>query len=121
MLALVTCDVNDMEAKGKDTQYMYEKANYPQMRRSLDINWEQYLSTGLTAEEKWRKFADKLKVVIDKCVPKRRHNSRQRMRKRTNHNLPLSRHLWTKIKRKQRLWKRLTELRRENREGQEQE
>ena len=117
----ITCDVNDLEAKGKDTQYTFEKANYHQMKRSLDLNWEQYLSANLSTEEKWRKFASKLKEIIDKCVPKRRYNARQRMRKRTNRNLPMSRHLWTKIKRKQRLWRRLTELKRENREGQEQE
>ena len=37
------------------------------------------------------------------------------MRKRTNNNLPMTRRLWTKIKRKQRLWARLTELKKTDR------
>lgn len=109
---LVTCDIQDMAAKGRDMYYMYEKANYHCMRRSLDIDWDIYLSADLTTEQKWRKFINKMMEIIDEWVPKRKFIGKQSMRKRTNVNLPMSGHLWTKIKKKQRLWRRLTELRR---------
>lgn len=106
----VKCDLQDMEERSKDMYYMYEKADYHRMKRSLDIDWDQYLPAHLPTEQKWRKFITKLREVIDDCVPKRKFRGRQIMRKRTNNNLPMSRRLWAKIKRKQRLWARLTEL-----------
>lgn len=106
----IMCDLQDMEVKVKDMYYMYEKADYNRMKRSLDIDWEHYLPAYLSTDQKWRKFVVKLKEVIDDCVPKRKFIGRQNMRKRTNYNLPMSRKLWTKIKRKQRLWAKLSEL-----------
>ncbi|KAK4311280.1 hypothetical protein Pmani_001785 [Petrolisthes manimaculis] len=104
-------DVKELEEKSKREIYLYEKADYPKMRRLLDVDLEQIMSQSLSTDEKWKVLRDKLSSIIEECVPKRIMDRRKK-RKRTNEDLPMNRKLWTKIKRKQRLWERAKELRR---------
>lgn len=62
-----------------------------------------------------------MKEIADDCIPKGKVTGTQSPCKRTNENLPMLRSLWIKIKRKQILWRRLVELRRNAGVGHERE
>lgn len=104
------CDMEETLAQEKKTIYLYEKANYELLRRELEIDWKEYLSDASNIEEMWSKFKSKLHVAIEKSVPTRRTGNFKQYRKRTNENLPMNKILWSKIKRKQRLWMRMKSL-----------
>ena len=89
--------------------YLYEKADYDLMRQKLNINWKEYLGEG-DVEDKWRKFLTKLEEIIKECVPVKVFKDKTKMRRRTNKDLPINRKLWTKIRRKKRLWARLKRM-----------
>lgn len=79
------------------------------MKEKLDVDCDRYLSD-MTTDQKWTKFAVKLKPIMVECVPKRKAKHILNMGKGTNNNIPMSRKLWRKIKRKQRLCMRLKRL-----------
>ncbi|KAK4298600.1 hypothetical protein Pmani_029051 [Petrolisthes manimaculis] len=76
------------------------------MKRRLNIDWKQYLGQELDANKKWIKFKKKFQEAIEECVPKRQAGM-SRTRTSRNMNLPMNRRLWSKVKKKQRLWERL--------------
>lgn len=55
-----------------------------------------------------------IKNILDECVPKKVLKERRNQRN-INMNLPMNRKLWSKIKRKQRLWGRLKTMKEGNR------
>ena len=73
----VICDLQDMEETVKDMYYMYEKADYHCMKKSLNIDWNRYLPACLSTDQKWKKFTSKFKEVIVDCIPKRKFIGRQ--------------------------------------------
>ena len=104
-----TCDIGIEERTHRKTVYIYEKADYELMRQKLSINWKEYLGEG-SIEDKWKRFLKKLNEIIKECVPIKVIDKKTNARKRTNKELPINRKLWTKIKRKKRLWARLRVL-----------
>ena len=109
---IISVDIQELEHNSTRHIYMYEKADYQQMKRRLDVDWTQYLPQDLNTEQKWRKFISKLQEVVEECIPKVQVNARE-IRKR-NVNLLINRMLWAKINRKQRLWERLKTARKVN-------
>ena len=88
----VTCDVQQLIDNSKRQVYMYEKADYNLMKQRLKIDWAQYLTQDLNTENKWKKFIDKLNIVIEECVPvKAAKVGMNKCRKRLNENLPMNR------------------------------
>ena len=104
-----TCDIGIEEKPQRKTVYLFEKADYELMRQKLNINWKEYLGEG-SIEEKWRRFLRKINEIIKECVPIKVINEKTKTKKRTNKELPINRKLWTKIKRKKRLWARIKVL-----------
>lgn len=110
-------DVQELEDKRKRMVYMYEKADYELLKRKLlEINWSDFLGPELNTEQKWKKFIRKLQECIDECVPKI-YIGTKALRKRTNENLPMSRKLWTKLRRKKRLWEQVKKKRENGTDG----
>ena len=105
------CQLQELEARSKRKVEIYEKADYQLMKTRLNIDWTHYLSPDLDAERKWVKFSNKMREVIEDCVPMKMSS---RKRKRTNEHLPMNKKLWTKVKRKQRLWEKLKKMKEEN-------
>ncbi|KAK4325207.1 hypothetical protein Pmani_004167 [Petrolisthes manimaculis] len=94
----------------KKRVFIYEKANYDLMRQKLDIDWTEYLEEG-DMESKWNKFKTKLEEVISECVPVKVIRCCENRKRRTNEKLPMNRKLWTMIKKKNRLWEWLKNMR----------
>lgn len=111
---LFNCDIQEVGVQGKRVIYLYEKANYQLMRQRMNVDWTQYLSEELNTEEKWNKMLAKLREIVEECVPKKQYKGQNKIRQRTNENLPMNRKLWSKIKKKQRLWTRLKQLKQED-------
>ena len=104
------CDIQEVEYNSRKTVYMYEKANYLLMKQRLNIDWPNFLGTETDTETKWTRFKNKLQDTVSEGVPKRQFRLVHNKRKRKNENLPMNRKLWSKIKRKQRLWETMKNM-----------
>ncbi|XP_076058263.1 uncharacterized protein LOC143035280 [Oratosquilla oratoria] len=103
------CNMEPQVKNCKGLVYLFEKADYCKLNGMLNINWDEYLDTD-DIEDMWCTFNSKLQESIDKCIPRRELKNNGELRKRTNHNLPMNRKLWAKIKKKQRFWMLLKKM-----------
>ena len=97
----IVCDL-EMKPISKK-RFMYDKANYDDMRKVLDINWEENLkSCGDDVNKMWAMFKSKMKeaeeLITSKVVTINGKNKK--------YKTPLDRKSLAKIKRKNRLWDR---------------
>ena len=87
------------------TRFIYDKANYEEMRRVLDIDWEDTLNAcGNDINKMWKTFKSKMEEA-EKLIPKKVITINDNKRKYAK---PLDRKTLAKIKRKNRLWERYT-------------
>ena len=108
----VRLDVQELEDSNIKHVFIYEKADYEMMERKLDIDWLQFFGQDSNTEDKWIKFRSKMQEVAEECIPKKQVG-KKKTRKRTNECMPMNRKLWSKIKKKQRLWERLRKAKKE--------
>ena len=84
----------------KKTRYVYEKADFKKLREMLPKNWESELTNGLSTDEMWCIFKEKLTQAIDECIPKKTITLNGRPRK----GKKMDKRTLSKIKRKKRVW-----------------
>jgi hypothetical protein len=85
----------------KNERLNYYKANYDEMRKELDIDWEKELGDS-NPIEMLNKVMEKLNKTIDKNIPKSKPRN-------TKGSIHLSKETVQNIKRKHRLWERYME------------
>jgi hypothetical protein len=74
----------------------------------MDLDWDtEFAECNDNVDMQWRIFTSKLKAPVDLCIPVKEVRNKR-------HTIPVSRTDLTKIKRKQRLWTRLWNTRRED-------
>ena len=97
----IVCDL-EMKPISKK-RFMYDKANYDDMRKVLDINWEENLkSCGDDVNKMWAMFKSKMKEA-EELIPSTVVTINGKNKK---YKTPLDRKSLAKIKRKNRLWDR---------------
>ena len=85
----------------KKTRYVYDEADFKKLKDMLPKNWETELTNkGLSTNEMWCIFKEKLTHAIDECIPKKTITLNGRPRK----GKKMDKRTLSKIKRKQRLW-----------------
>ena len=101
------CNFNIEQKKVKKEFFLYDKANYEQMRYDLDKNWSEKLIFN-EVEENWKIFYNSLKDSIEKYVPK---ISKVVEGKKYNKNgIHYDKRIVKKVKKKQRLWERIKKM-----------
>lgn len=84
------------------TVYKYDKGDYTKMKDMLNIDWEEEFSNHQEdVQTQWDIFTSKLRYAEEKCIPKKVITERARQ-----YPVPLNVKIRTKIKRKNRLWKK---------------
>ena len=92
-------NVKTAEKTPTKTRHIYDRGNYEEMKRSLDIEWENYLLAGdADINEIWGRFTSKLNETIENCIPSKKITPNERTRK---YAVPMNRKALSKIKRKQ--------------------
>ena len=87
---------------------MYDKGDYEQLRRDLDIDWhDEFTSCGSDIESMWNLFSSRLHQAVEKSIPICRMTTKKK-NSRPNKRTPLDDKTIKKIKRKNRLWKQFT-------------
>ena len=85
-------------------RYNYDKGNYEELRRELNINWTETLSSLTDLEEIWACIKGKILAAEKNHIPLRPPKKRQR-----NHTVPLEWSIRKAIKKRKRRWKRFTQ------------
>ena len=91
-------------------KFYYDRGNYDNMRKLMDLEWEEEFAACPTdVTKQWEIFKKKFKDAEEICVPQKQitANSLQR----TKYNTPLDKKALKKIKKKHRCWQRYMETR----------
>ena len=85
------------------TVYKYDKGDYTKMEDLLNIDWEAEFSNHQgDVQAQWDILMSKLREAEEQCIPKKRISQRAR-----KYPVPLDMKTRAKIKRKNRLWKKI--------------
>ena len=103
--SLLTYTVNSFHKTGKSVKKIifYDKGDYSKMKECLKLDWITMMD-GLTLEEMWELFKNKLKDAEEECIPHRTitSTSNQRMQ----HTMKLDANSLKRVKKKHKLWKK---------------
>ena len=92
---------------------LYHKTDYPAIKKQLsEVNWAEKLQ-GLNTNERWEVFCEKFNKTVDENTPK--------VQKRRKHPIPLDQEIRQKIDEKDRMSRKLVELKRQKKWGEHEE
>lgn len=87
------------------TRYKYDKADYVNMKKYLNIDWDMLL-TDLSVEDQWTIFESKIHDEVDTWIPKVKVKV-DNVYKNSNNVCPLGMKAQSKNNKKQKLWNKL--------------
>ena len=88
----------------KKPRFLYNKGNYSAMREELaQVGWKENFAKCTAVQEKWNVFADKMREVTEKHIPK---SSVNKMNTKVKPKSQLDKKALAKVKKKYKLWKR---------------
>ena len=59
--------------KSSLTRYNYNRGNYAELKKELDIDWSTKLNNQPTIDDKWNYIKTKITTAIENHIPKRRN------------------------------------------------
>ena len=83
-------------------KFLYDKGNYEEIRKELNINWEEEMKTRITVNEKWNYLTKKIHTATNKHIPKCKSTPSKKLK----YNTPLDKKSLSKIKKKHKAWKK---------------
>ena len=78
-ILLCTLEMNVKTAEGVKKKRDWKKANYPQLRNEMNVEWEQVLD-GKNVDDTWLEIKGRIHRAMDNHVPWRRTVGRERPR-----------------------------------------